>query len=145
MKAAVFLAALLLASLAPASATGTVRIQQRDGSVKSYAGVIMKVANKSLTLTSADKVSTVTISGADCSHESDLIRCTGGGFSLLLGGQNHIVPFKTATFYFNPTSTDQSLPLSTAKIAPHSVLFAVTTAKGTDITGSGKLDQEPAR
>jgi hypothetical protein len=146
MKAAGFLVvALLLASLAPASATGMVRIQQRDGSVKSYAGVIMKATDKSLSLTSADKVTTVTISGADCSHEGDLIRCNGGGFSLLLGGQKHIVPFKSATFYFNPTDQDQPLPLSTAKVAPHSVLFAITTAKGTDITGSGKLDQEPAQ
>jgi hypothetical protein len=136
---------LLLASSAPASATGTLRIQQRDGSVKSYSGVIMKVSNRSLTLISADRVSKVVISGGDCAPVGDLVRCTGGGFSLVQGGLSHIVPFKKSTFYFNPTGQDQTLSLSTTKIAPYSVLFAVTTAKGTDITGSGKLDQGPAR
>ena len=58
-------AALVLAMSAPALATGNVRIQQSDGSVKTYTGVTMKVANKTLTLISADKVSTVVISGAD--------------------------------------------------------------------------------
>jgi hypothetical protein len=37
------------------------------------------------------------------------------------------------------------LPLSTTKIAAHSVIFAVQTAKGTYITGNGKLDQESAQ
>jgi hypothetical protein len=127
---------------APALATGSVRIQQRDGSVQTYTGVTLKVANKTLTLISADKVSTVAISGAVCAPDGAIVRCTGGGFSLLQDGQKHIVPFKTATFYFNPTDQDQLLPLSTTKISPHSVIFAVQTAKGTYITGNGKLDQE---
>ena len=136
---------LVLVLSAPASATGTVRIQQRDGSVQTYTGVILKAANKSLTLTSADKVTTVVIRGANCAHEGAIVRCTGGGFSLLQDGKRHIVAFKTATFYFNLTDQEQLLPLSTAKIAAHSVIFAVQTAKGTYITGKGKLDEEPAQ
>ncbi len=128
---------------APAMATGTVRIQQRDGSVKTYDGVIMKVGHKTLTLISADKVSTVGITGADCAPNGALVRCTGGGFSLLQDGQKHVVPFKSATFYFNPTDGDQVLPLSTMKIGARSVIFAVQTAKGTYITGNGKLDEGP--
>src|SRR5580692_6573502 len=137
--------ALVLALSAPASATGNVRIQQRDGSVKTYTGVILKVAHKSLTLISADRVSTVAISGAVCAHDGALVRCTGGGFSLLQDGKRHIVPFKSATFYFNPTDQDQLLPLSTMKIGPHSVIFAVQTAKGTYVTGNGKLDEAPTQ
>jgi hypothetical protein len=137
--------ALVFAASAPASATGTVRIQQRDGSVQTYTGVTLKVANKSLTLISADKVSTVVISGADCAHDGAIVRCTGGGFSLLQDGKRHTVAFKTATFYFNLTGQDQLLPLSTTKIAAHSVIFAVQTAKGTYITGNGKLDREPTQ
>lgn len=133
---------LVLALSAPALATGTVRIQQRDGSVKTYAGVTMKVAHKTLTLTSADKVSTVAISGAACAPDGTLVRCKGGGFSFLQDAKKHIVPFKSATFYFNPTDQDQLLPLSTTKIGPRSVIFAVQTAKGTYVTGNGKLDQE---
>ena len=137
--------ALVVALSAPASATGTVRIQQRDGSVQTYTGVTLKAANKSLTLVSADKVTTVVISGADCAHDGAIVRCMGGGFSLLQDGKRHNVPFKTATFYFNLTDQDQSLPLSTTKVPAHSVIFAVQTAKGTYITGNGKLDQEPAQ
>jgi hypothetical protein len=137
--------ALVLALSAPALATGTVRIQQRDGSVRTYTGVILKVANKTLTLTSADKVTTVAIKGGDCSQDGAIVRCTGGGFSLLQDGKRHTVPFRTATFYFNLTDQDQPLPLSTTKIAAHSVLFAVQTAKGTYVTGNGKLDQEPTQ
>jgi hypothetical protein len=137
------MAALMLALSAPALATGNLRIQQNDGTVKTYSGVIMKVANKTLTLTSADKVSTVAISGANCAADGSLVRCTGGGFSFLQDGQKHIVPFKSATFYFNPTSDDQQLPMSTTKIGARSVIFAVQTKKGTYITGSGKLDGGP--
>jgi hypothetical protein len=137
--------ALVFALSAPASATGTVRIQQRDGSVQTYTGVTLKVANKRLTLISADKVSTVVLSGANCTHEAAIVRCMGGGFSLLQDGKRHNVAFKTATFYFNLTDQEQLLPLSTTKIAAHSVIFAVQTVKGTYITGNGKLDQEPAQ
>ncbi len=135
--------ALVLILSARASATGSVRIQQRDGSVQTYTGVTLKAANKSLTLISADKVTTVVISGADCAHDGAIVRCMGGGFSLLQDGKRHTVAFKTATFYFNLTDQDQLLPLSTTRIAAHSVTFAVQTAKGTYITGNGKLDQEP--
>ncbi len=135
-------AAFVLALSAPAWATGNLRIQQSDGSVQTYTGVTMKVANKSLTLISADKVSTVVISGAACAHNRAIIKCTGGGFSLLQDRQRHMVPFKAATFYFNTSGQSQPLPASTNTIAPYSVVFAVLTAKGTHVTGSGKLDQE---
>lgn len=144
-RVGVIVIAFVLALTAQAPATGTVRIQQSDGSVQTYTGVTMKVANKKLTFISADKVSTVVISGASCGLRGALVRCMGGGFSLLQDEQQHIVPFKAATFYFNPTSQNQELPLSTTKIHPHSVIFAVQTAKGTYITGNGKLDQEPTR
>jgi hypothetical protein len=133
----------VLALSAPASATGNVRIQQRDGSTQTYTDVTFKVANKTLTIISHDKYSKVVLSGADCTHEGDIVRCTGGGFKLFQGGEAHLVKFRTATFYFNPTGQDQPLPLSTMKVAAHSVLFALQTAKGTYVTGNGKLDQEP--
>ncbi|HEV8021220.1 MAG TPA: hypothetical protein VGP41_08180 [Candidatus Lustribacter sp.] len=140
------LAACMLAVAAPAFATGTVRIQQRDGSVKTYPSVILKLDGSwSLALTSADKVSTVVLSGGNCTPAGDIVRCSGGRLSFHQDGRNHAVPFKTATFYFNLTDRQQPLSSSATKIAPNSVSFAVTTAKGTSLTGSGKLDQEPAR
>ena len=35
--------------------------------------------------------------------------------------------------------------MSTTKLAPHNVVFAIQTKKGTEITGDGKLDQESAQ
>src|SRR5690242_6360024 len=58
--------ALVFAFATPAWASGTVRIQQNSGSVQTYTNVLLKIVNKTLTLTSADGVSTVVISGVDC-------------------------------------------------------------------------------
>jgi hypothetical protein len=143
MKATILVfAAMVLSLTAPAAATGTVRIQQADDTVNSYTGVHMRIVNNTLTITSADNVSTVVITGADCDKGPSLTRCNGGTISLREDG-THAIPFRSATFYFNLTDQEQQLPLSTVKIEPHSVLFAAHTKKGTYITGSGTLDQEP--
>ena len=135
-------ATLVLSLAVPAAATGTLRIQQADDSVQTYTGVHMRIVNNTLTITSADKVSTVVISGADCDKGPNLTRCNGGSISLHEDG-THAIPFRSATFYFNMTDQDQQLPLSTIKVAPHSVIFAAHTKKGTFLTGSGTLDKEP--
>lgn len=136
---------LFAALIAPAAATGTVRIQQHNNSVQTYSGVVMKVTGETLTLTSADGVSTVVINGGHCDRSTDLMQCSGGKMSLRQGGTTHIIPFKTAAFYFNLGGQDQALPLSTMKIGPHSVIFAARTAKDTYITGNGKLDEESTK
>ncbi len=140
---ALIVVAFVLALSAPASATGNVKIQQRDGSIRTYTGVTFKIASKTLTIESADKYSKVILRGADCAHQGDIVRCTGGAFTLVQGGEPHAVKFKSATFYFNLTDQDQPMPLSTMKVAAHSVVFVMQTAKGTYVTGNGKLDQEP--
>lgn len=139
--------ALLFAFAAPALATGTVRIQQNNDSVQTYTGVALKIVGKTLTLTSEDGVSTVVISGVDCGdiNAAELVRCTGGKMSLQQDGATDNIPFVHATFYFNLTDQDLALPLSTMKVGPHSVIFAAQTAKGTYITGDGRLDKEPAK
>jgi hypothetical protein len=146
MKSSMPLIAILFAALvAPAAATGTVRIQQHDNSAQTYTHVVMKIVGHTLMLTSADGVSTVVISGGQCAHNGDLIRCSGGAMSLRQNGGTHVIPFRSATFYFNLTGQDEALPLSTIKIGPHSVIFAARTVKDTYITGSGRLDQEPSQ
>jgi hypothetical protein len=142
MRTTLLIAAMVFGLGAPALASGTVRIQQSNGTVQTYTGVTFRVVNKTLMLTSADKVSTVVISGGTCAHNSNLVRCTGGGLSLQQDGKTHNIPFKTAAFYFNVTNQDQTVPQSTMKVGPHSVVFSAQTAKGTSISGDGKLDQE---
>jgi hypothetical protein len=134
-------AALVVASTAPAFATGSLKIQQSDNTIQSYTSVNMRIVQKTLMLTSEDKVSTVIISGGSCvDADNGLKRCNAKQLSMDQNGTTHVIPFVNATFYFNLTDGDLMLPLSTVKLAPNSVIFSAKTAKGTYITGSGTLD-----
>ncbi|MEO8789447.1 MAG: hypothetical protein ABI431_04145 [Candidatus Tumulicola sp.] len=134
------IAALAVATTAPAWATGTLKIQQNDNSISTYTGVRIKIVGKTLMLTSEDKVSTVIISGGSCVEDNGLKRCNAKQLSMDEDGTPHVIPFVNATFYFNLTDADVMLPLSTIKIAPNSVIFSARTDKGTYITGSGTID-----
>jgi hypothetical protein len=146
-------AAFLLLLPASALAAGTVRIEQRNGSAQTYIGVVMKMKDHTLTMTSADGVSRVmvAVSGGNCWPTSGLVYCAGGEMSLQQGGKVQAIPFKAAKFYLNLTDQEQSSdPLAgllsasgwvvVSKVGPHTVVFAVLTEKGTHITGNGKLD-----
>jgi len=146
-------AAFILLLPASALATGTVNITQKDGSAQTYVDVVMKVQDHTLTVTSADRVSTVSVrvDSGDCAPTNGVVYCWGGGMSLQQRGKTQVIPFKAAKFYFNLTDQEQSSDsaagvLSAAgcqlmsKVAPHTVAFALLTAKGTHITGTGKLD-----
>ncbi len=133
-------AALALATTAPAWATGTLKIQQNNNSISTYTDVGIKIVGKTLMLTSADKWSTVIISGGTCVNDNGLKRCNAKQLSMDEDGTMHVIPFVNATFYFNLTDGELMLPLSTIKIMPNSVIFSAKTIKGTYITGSGTID-----
>jgi hypothetical protein len=134
------IAALALATTAPAWATGTLKIQQNNNSITTYTDVGIKIVGKTLMLTSADKWSTVIISGGSCVDDNGLKRCNAKQLSMDEDGTMHVIPFVNATFYFNLTDADVMLPLSTIKITPNSVIFSAKTIKGTYVTGSGSID-----
>jgi hypothetical protein len=134
------IASLAVATTAPAWATGTLKIQQNNNSISTYTDVGIKIVGKTLMLTSADKVSTVIISGGSCVDDNGLKRCNAKQLSMDEDGTMHVIPFVNATFYFNLTDGELMLPLSTIKIMPNSVIFSAKTAKGTYITGSGTID-----
>jgi hypothetical protein len=142
MKSATVLTALLLLTAVPAMAKGLVRIQQSDGSVKTYSGVVMRLTRHSLSLTSADGASTVVVAGGACAYVSgtQIERCSGGHMTLRQAGVTHPIRGQNLNFYFNLTASPQSLSLTTTKIGPHSVQFVFHTAKGTYVTGNGQLD-----
>jgi hypothetical protein len=132
--------ALAVATTAPAWATGTLKIQQNNNSISTYTNVGIKIVGKTLMLTSADKWSTVIISGGSCVDDNGLKRCNAKQLSMDEDGTMHVIPFVNATFYFNLTDGELMLPLSTIKIMPNSVIFSAKTDKGTYITGSGTID-----
>jgi hypothetical protein len=140
MRYFVSIAALAVAMTAPAWATGTLKIQQNNNSISTYTDVGIKIVGRTLMLTSADKWSTVIISGGSCVEDNGLKRCNAKQLSMDEDGTPHVIPFVNATFYFNLTDADVMLPLSTIKIAPNSVIFSAKTNKGTYITGSGTID-----
>jgi hypothetical protein len=136
-----------------AMATGSIRMEQYDKSVQTYIGVVMKVQANTLELTSPDGVSKVAIavSGGDCWRANGIIYCAGGTMSLRQAGKVNFIQLKAAKFYLNSTDQEQwsdSLGAmltsagcqGAAKVAPHSVVFAILTEKGTHIIGNGKLD-----
>jgi hypothetical protein len=142
LLAAAFLAVLGVACATPASATGWIRIQQHDNTTQKYDHVMLALSKHGLTFISADKVTTAVIHGGECSDEGQVKHCTAKSMTLVQDGVTREIPVDHATFYFNLTEQDQNLPLSTLKLAPHSVVFSMKTAKGTYVTGSGKLDKE---
>lgn len=142
LHAAAFLAFVGVACATPASATGWVRIQQHDNMTQKYENVMLELSKTGLTFVSADKASTARIYGGQCEDEGQLKHCTAKSMTLVQDGATREIAIDHATFYFNLTDQDQNLPLSTLKLAPHSVVFSMKTAKGTYVTGSGKLDKE---
>ena len=65
--------AALLASPAPASATGTARIQLYDGSVKTYSNVKIFIRDESMAITSSDGQGTVVLGKAACTKIGALV------------------------------------------------------------------------
>jgi hypothetical protein len=155
VRSGLSLLALIVVVVLPASAfaAGTVRIVQNDGTLQAYPGVAMTMKGDKLWMTSPDQVSTLTIAvrGANCWPENGVVYCADGEMSLHQAGKVTAIPFTAAKFYFNLTDKEQSAgPLAgvfggvgceaASSIGPRTVVFAVMTAKGTHITGNGKLD-----
>jgi hypothetical protein len=135
-----FLIWLLGVSIGPANATGTVRVQQRDGSVQIYSGVRIVVRNDSMSITSHDGKGTLLIGKAACSKVADLIRCLPYDATLEQNGKAARIALQTGTVWLNPTDAEQPLSHSSAQLPPHGVLLAVKTRAGTYVSLTGILD-----
>ncbi len=137
-----FALALLLGALyVPALATGTARIQQSDGSVKTYTGVRIVVVNRTLRMTSSDGKGTVILSHAACSAVGDLLRCLPDSATLEQNGEMHTIALREGTVWFNKSQTTQQLPLSSTQLPPQGVLLSFSTPKGTYVSLSGTVDK----
>jgi hypothetical protein len=133
--------ALGLVPTSPAAAKGTVRVQQANGSVSVYSGVSIRVANKTLRVTSADGKGTLIIDKAACFSDGQLERCLPYSIQLSQNGKTHPLDFKTGTVYVNLTATKQQLPMSSTQIPPKGILMALQTKIGTYVSLSGTIDE----
>ncbi len=134
-------AAIILASSSHAWATGTVRVQQQDGSVQLYPDATIRITNKTLRVTTADGKGTLIIDKAACSYLGDLMRCLPYSMTLNQGGGTHPLDFQRGTVYLNLTDVKQPLPLSSKQIPPRGIMLSLTTKIGTIVDITGLIDE----
>jgi hypothetical protein len=135
------LAIFLCISGLPALATGTVRIQQNDGSTQVYENVKIKVLdNKKLTITSPNGKDVMTIDRAACSLVDNVMRCLLYAISITRDGATKPLDFDYGTLYANKTDDRQPLTHSSKSLPPKGVLVSLRTKIGTYISVEGTID-----
>ncbi len=123
-----------------AFATGTARVQQRDGEVRIYRNVHISIAEKQMSLTSGDRVGTIVISKAACSAVGKLVRCFPYSAVLKQHGGSRRIEIRNGTAWLNPSDSKQQLPQSSTQLPPHGVLLSVLTKAGTYFSLDGIVD-----
>ncbi len=133
--------ALTVATL-PASATGTLRVQESDGKVNVYPNVVIRlISHKALTITSADGKGVVKIDQAACSYAGELRSCLLYHMEWIQAGQLHPIDLVRGTIYANLTGQRQPLPLSSTQLPPNGVMMAFLTKRGTNVSMTGTIDE----
>ncbi len=125
----------------PADATGVTLIQQKDGSVKTYADVNIRLVGLTLTLRSPDGKGILTITTGSCSFANAIERCLPFAVTLEQNGKTHAIQVSYGTVFLNLTSDEHKMSLSSDTLAPHTALVIFKTAHGTYVTSKGKLDE----
>ena len=124
-----------------ADATGTVRIQQRDGSIKTYTNVKIVVLTESMTITSSDGEGTIILGKAACTKVGELLRCLPYDATLEQHGETTHIPLKSGTVWLNPSDSNQQLTYSSTQLPPRGVLLAIQTKAGTYVSLTGIVDR----
>ncbi len=124
-----------------AGASGTARIQQRDGSLKIYTNVRISIDQQSMTLTSSDKKGTIYIGKAACTKVGELVRCFPYDATLDQGGKVTHIALQSGTVWANPTTTKLQLPQSSTQLPPHGVILSMRTKAGTYMSLTGTADE----
>jgi hypothetical protein len=125
----------------PADALGTARIQQKDGSVKVYKNVSIRVKDQAMALVSSDGQGMLILGKAACTKVDELIRCLPYDATLQQHGKTFHIALKSGTVWINPTSADQPLSYSSTRLPPRGVLLSIQTKGGTYVSLSGTIDE----
>jgi hypothetical protein len=134
-------AAYLAFGTSVASAEGTVRITQSDGTVQTYANSVIRMAGDTIRVFSPDDHDTLIITHAACSYVGDIQRCLPYRIALRRDHADHTIGFDHGTVYVNPGTTAESLPRSSRQIPPNGLVAFVRTARGTSIAVTGTIDK----
>lgn len=125
----------------PASATGTINIQHKNGAIKTYRDVEIKILSGSMFLTTEDGDGTIVVTRAACSYQGQVIVCLPTLAALVQNGTTSALNLKNGTIYLNYTGAPQPLSRSSAKLAANSAMLALTLQNGTFINLSGRIDE----
>jgi hypothetical protein len=143
-RAAAFGAALSLLAVTfapPASAAGTTRVEQTDGSVQIYQDVSMRLDGPTIWIQNANHKAMLEIKTASCSFDGKIKRCFPSTFSLHRQDGTHAIAVAWGTVYLNLTDATQPLPLSSKDLPAQSLLVLVRTERGTYISVRGTIDK----
>ncbi len=132
---------LSILSLAPVGATGTVRIQQNDGTVRNYDGAVIRVKHNTIRVWSHDGKGTLVINRAACSYVGELERCLPTTFQLKQSGETKTIQLINGLVYFNPTDSPQQMRLSSQQLPPRGLMLMLHTLRGTYISVHGQIDE----
>jgi hypothetical protein len=124
----------------PADANGTARIQQPDGSVKTYAGVQIRANRDNLALTSSDGKGTLVFARASCTKVGEVLECLAYDATLFQNGETTHIPLKYGTVWYNPSETTQTLSHSSTQLPHHGILLTAESKRGTYVSLNGVLD-----
>jgi hypothetical protein len=142
LEVALLAASLISLACRPAAATGTVLIQQKDGSSRTYENVLVRIRNAELAMTTAAGDGTLVIGKDACEAIGKLEKCLPYDATLYQNGGTFRIPLEPGgTVWLNPTAVKQPLPHSGAGLAPHGVLLSITSKKGTYVSLTGTIDE----
>ena len=133
---------LMLVGNAPARATGTVQVQQSDGSIQYYKNASIVVSNKTLRITTADKKGTLLIDRAACSLNGKVLICLPYDMTLDQGGGAHPLDFQRGTVYLNTTNEPQPMPATSQQLPGNGIMLSLTTKIGTIVNVTGTIDKQ---
>jgi len=134
----------LILSQEAAGAHGTVVITKRSGVVKTYEHArIQLLSDSSLQIAAADGHGTLTLDHAACTFVGELQRCLPYEVMIDHDGVKHPMDLERGTLYLNTSDAALPLPHSSGQVAPHSIMLALRTERGTLISVTGRIDGEP--
>lgn len=129
-------------AIAPAGATGTVRIQQLDGTVRVYQNAVIRVKHNTIRVWTSDNKGTLVVDRAACSYVGEVQRCLPTTFSLVQNGQTKTIQLINGLVYFNLTGQAQALTGgSSGDLAAHYLMMQLHTMRGTSISVKGQIDE----
>ena len=126
----------------PASAKGTVRVQEPNGTVEIYTDVTLRsIKHNALYVTSSDGKGLLVIDQGACSYVGSILRCLLQDVTLDQSGTKRNLHMEQGTIYANLTDGPLTLPLSSEVVPPKGVVMALRSPYGTYISLKGTIDE----